>query len=584
MGILNWLAPMDREVTIGGIRFSIHFGSGDGAEPNYTVDLLSIPGISSAIEIKSNDVSQIPLKLYLRTPNGRQRLRTTLDYRLNSRPNSYQNAAQFWKTVAMQATSGECFISTRGGELNILRYGLTYRYVTTTGEVRYAEVEQAAENNTQVVIKNDYAWNEVLHLWTFQDEMGAPYHLRDRFRRVLGLASDMHKYTTRLYNRGGTLAGYLSTDHSVNDDKKKTIIQAFKSMFKSSRVTATEGADPLISALDNGWKWNKVDLTPQEMMLLEAKKDLRLDFAQIMNMPPWKLGQTENYHYSTSESAQREYIGVCLNPLLNLIEKEIEAKMFSGPEVGRLYVEFDRDALVSLDAKTMAEVDDIHIKNGTINTDEARERLNLEHSGQGIRQIPVNVTSADFVTKNEALKLEAAALDIEIKKAQLEQTRNQPKSTTPPALPADPKPETTPGEPPTDYAASLKAVQDKYAATMAPDAWKDTAAVTAMIAGVCGEIGAMYGIADHVASFAARYTKSALERLANATAVPAYEINRAVNAANHEAMKLCRGVNAKVKWVGGVMDGQVRGIMEPAKNNQRHPPIDENYESFLIPA
>jgi len=268
------------------------------------------------------------------------------------------------------------------------------------------------------VIKDDYSYNEVLHFWTFQDEYGWPTPLRTRFRHVLGLGSDLYAYTSHIYNRGGVIVGYLGTDTKMtNQDDKKGIVQGFRDLL-IQREKGRPHELPM-AALDSGWKFNRLDLTPQEAQLLDTKKDLQRDFAQIVGVPRWKLGDIEDYHYSTAEVAQREYLASCLNPLLNQIENECNNKLLQPFERDYLYFEFDRDALIALDAKTMAEVDDLAIKNGSMSTDEFRERRNLPHAGYSIRQIPVNMTSDDFVHQAEALKIEGLKLDNALKAAQL---------------------------------------------------------------------------------------------------------------------------------------------------------------------
>lgn len=574
MKFFDWFsAPQDRQVTINGIRFSIQYGP--ESEASGKVDLLSIPALSNAIEIKSNDVSQIPLYLYFKTKGGRQRIENDLAYRLSQQPNRYQNAAAFWKTVAMQATVDQCFISMRGGEFNILPFGSTYRYKTLTGEIRYAVGTRDANGN--FVLEQDYGYREVLHFWSFQDECGNPTPMRCRFKSVLGLGSDFYTYTTNIYNRGGTVVGFLSTDKMVDDAKKTSVIQAFKALFKSAAATSTSGSDMKMAAVDNGWKFNALNLTPQEMMMLETKKDLKHDFAQIVNMPPWKLGMLEDYHYSTAEAAQREYLQVCLNPLLNQIECEINSKCISDFERPFLYVEFKRDVLITIDAKTMAEVDDMAVKNGCMSTDEWRERRNLPHGGQDIRQVPVNVTSSNFLVKNEALKLQSTMLDIEIKKAQLDAaTKPLPQIT----VTAAPVKELPPGP---DYLASLQAMQKKHVDMMTSEMMKDPEKLGMMVRSIVGDVANMYGIADHLAGFADKYLATAAKRIADGAADVAYEVNRAINAANHEAMKAAHGVKVKVRWVGGAHDGQVRGIMEAWSGNLRHPPIAaDDTSSFLV--
>lgn len=448
MGFINWFFPSEKQTVIDGVKFEIAYSPASD-QPHFIVDLLSIPAMSAAIEVKANDVSQIPINVYMKTNSGRIRLSNNLDYRLSSRPNDYQNAASFWKTAAIQATVGECFISTRGGQLTILPFNQTVKYVTPAGEVRFATMYTQNELRTigymatkGPVIKDDYAWNEVWHLWTFQDEFGIPVPLRARFRHVLRLGSDVYRYSSNVYNRGGTIAGYLSTEGKVDDDRKKSVIGAFKKLFARARLEQPAPECPenemQIAALDNGWKFNVLNLSPQEMMLLETKKDLLTDFGQIVNMPPWKLGITENYHYTSSENAQREYMQSSLNPLLNQIESEINAKAFSSFDRQQgLYVQFNREAIISLDAQTSATIDDLAIKNGCMSTDEWRERRNLPHGNRDIRMIPVNVTSDIYMSQNEQNKLSLAALDLEIKRAQLAQVKTSP-ATVAITLPAAP--------------------------------------------------------------------------------------------------------------------------------------------------
>ena len=411
MKLFELFAPMERQVTVNGIRFTIGYSQEDNAS-RARVDLMSIPTLSDAIEIKANDVSQIPLHVFLKTDAGRMHQSGRVDYQLSTQPNRYQNAATFWKLVGIQATLGECFVSTRDQEFNILPFGACVRYITAQGEVRYAttytktELEQRGMPGGGVVIKDDYAWNEVLHFYTFTDEFGIPVPLRARFRHILGLGSDLYGYMTKVYNRGGTLVGYLSTDKPIQDKQKINVIQAFKKLFKAAANTdQSTGTDLGIAALDQGWKYNRVDLTPNEMMLIETKQDLVQDFAQIVNMPLWKLGIVKDYHYSTAEVAQREYIVACLNPLLYQIEKEIKVKLYPG-EDDRRYVEFNRDAIVYLDASTAATIDNTYLQNGTKLRNEVRDRLNLPRLPNGdMQQVPVNVQSSDYTIANEAFKL-----------------------------------------------------------------------------------------------------------------------------------------------------------------------------------
>ena len=161
-----------------------------------------------------------------------------------------------------------------------------------------------------------------LHLWSSQDEFGIPIPVRTRFRQCFSLATNLYRYTFNVYNRGGTVVGYLSTDQKVAPEQRTNIIQAFKNFMTGPK---TEKNRQQIAALDNGWKFNKLDLSHSRIVdYWNPKKDLDHDICRVLNLPPWKIGLLEGYKYATQESAQREYLQASLNPLLNQIEKRVQ--------------------------------------------------------------------------------------------------------------------------------------------------------------------------------------------------------------------------------------------------------------------
>lgn len=446
MGLLNWLfsGSESRQFNIGGVNYV--FARGGDDDDTITLDLLSLPSVANALDVKSNDVGQIPLYEYLRNDDGgRQRFRSQLDYRLSQQPNTYQTSFQFWKTATMQAILAESFILYRDGQLTLLPFGRTYRYTTPDGEVRFATMmtpDEAKKQGLNPAVMNmeiDYAYNEVLHLYASQDECGNPYPIRCRFRAVMGLGSHLYAYSYNVYGRGGLLAGYLSTDHTINDDQKIKIATGFKAMFKKSTVSKSVGSDIKISALDGGWKFVRLDLTPQEAMLLEAKADFTRDVAKIFNLPLWKLGVLTDYKYASAEQASTDYLTSSLNPLLVQIEREANAKLLTDFErqMG-VYIEFNREKLITLDTQTMASVDDLAVKNGGMSINEWRARRNLPAvPGGDMRQVPVNVTSAAFVEQAEGLKLEGLKLSNDLKATQIAQAKATASSAEPATAPVE---------------------------------------------------------------------------------------------------------------------------------------------------
>jgi hypothetical protein len=98
------------------------------------------------------------------------------------------------------------------------------------------------------------------------------------------------------------------------------------------------------------------------------------------------------------------------------------------------------------------------------------------------------------------------------------------------------------------------------------------------------EVGEIYGVSKYLAAPAEMYAVPAVRRLGNARgANVAYEANRAVNAANHETIRLAHGVKTMVRWIGGDNHGQVRPASD-AWGKYRHPPLSADaVDCFLVP-
>jgi HK97 family phage portal protein len=573
MGLFDfWRGQQAKTITLDGIKFEIcRSNNVDG--DRVRVDLLSLPSVAGALDIKSNDVAQLPLYLFARTDAGRERLKTALDYQLSSQPNPYTNSFQFWKTAAVQAMVGECFITCRGGQMRILPFGYGVRYTTPAGEVRYArlatpdELIAARAKPGDKVIMEDFSYTECLHLFESANEDGNPVPLRVRFKAVLGLGSDITAFSVKLYSRGGLFAGYLQSDASVPDDQKKLLTDNFKAVFKSAR--ATDRSDIKIALVDHGLKFNKLDLTPEEMRLAESKKDFKHDVAAMLHLPLWKVGIMDDYKYASAEQAQRDYLQQSLNPLLVQIEREVNTKLIAPFERDMVYAEFARDKAIAIDSKTMADIDDLACKSGGMSINEWRARRNLPAvAGGDFRPVPVNVTSAAFVEQAEALKLESLKLANALKAAELTD------ATAP-----------TPEPPPTadgPDATALAALQSELADGMG-DAITDPEMMASMVGKAMERVATMYKV-DPVAlsKFCDTYTESARSR-AGATAVTAYECNRAINAASHEVIRFQHGASSTIRWVGGARDGQTRSINDSWEGKLRHPPLSaEEVNCFIV--
>lgn len=554
------------------------------------VDLMSLPTVAQGINTISSDVSVLPVNKYQRTNEGRIRVRSGLASRINRNPNDYETAQQFWSRVVLEAVTYQSFILIDGEQLKRLPFGQVDPYWFPDGSCVYVEYLSPAECDAKNKdrgkrwVKQFYSYRDVLHIRRNDMRDGRVISLPERFCRTFALAASLNVYETNWLNRGGAKIGYLSTDQPMSNDKKSENIKWFKKLFSrnASRDLTGNSPDFQLSVLDGGLKFNSLILTPQEMQLLENKKDLRRDIAAMLNLPLWKLGVLEDYHYSTAEVAQLDYLKTSLEPILLQIEQELNTKTLLPVEQEVFYWEFNREKAITIDSNTLSTIIDRDIKNGTSSINEGRERRNLSHvPGGDIRQIPTNVDSAVYKEQKEILNV--ALQSLEYKKLQQDiQQQQQATSVQTAALPTLPAPSEPTDEPPAVDAqlASMASLQ----ARMVDRLTADPSQFGEVLRSITDDVWTSLTASEPTSSYRAwadKFVGKTREYTEGKAIVPAYEVNRAINASTSAALKKLHGVRCKVRWVGGP-EVIVTTVGERVDGCQ-HPPVNaDDINRFIV--
>ena len=584
MGIFRRSAKESETINVGGTTLTVVRSLAEDSDtPTYNLDLTQIPDVAHALSVISNDIAQLPLYLYQRTDNGRVRVRDTeLARRLAVQPNQYSTAFSFWQRAAYKMLLGNCFILMRPNGWDFLPEDRTYSYKKLSGEwsygVDFTQKEKIKLNldTTKRYLKRDYAYKQVLHFSLVKTDNGMAVPLSVKFQAQFALGKGITQYQTDIYARGGALAGYLttSTPATVPPENKKTNIKAFKKLFRQDT-----GSGMRLSHLDQGLEFKSVNLSPQELMLIEQDEQFTKKVAGIFNLPLWRLNLNENYPYSSAEQADRNYLQNCLNSWLVQIEQEIFIKTLNEVEQDFIYAEFNRDKLISIDALTMAKIDDIGIKGGWKIPNEPRERLNLTRMPGGDQlQLPAQTFGAIYKEQREALLLQDLAISVQQKQLAL-QAATVPAETASDEteaieLEADEVEASTPVD-------RLRDIQRRYAEALfksmdnGGDAEK---AIERSIKAVQGRVWRMLSDGDlpkGLAEFQRKYIASAVQRLETGISAP-YEMNRAINALTHEATRHLHGSKAQVRWYGGQHCGVCRCCDEPFEGTLRHPPTSKD--------
>lgn len=134
-------------------------------------------------------------------------------------------------------------------------------------------------------------------------------------KEVLGLALATQNYAATYYENGGTPSAYLRSEHPLTDDQFNRL-KGEAGPLKRSIKNPHEL--PILEASEI----KSVGLTAEQTQLLEARKDIILDIANMLGLPPHKLGLPISTSYGSLEEENEAFREDALDPWLVQFEME----------------------------------------------------------------------------------------------------------------------------------------------------------------------------------------------------------------------------------------------------------------------
>lgn len=134
-------------------------------------------------------------------------------------------------------------------------------------------------------------------------------------KEVLGLAIATQTYAAKYYENGGTPSAYLKSEVPLTDDQFNRL-KGEAGPLKRSVENPHEL--PILEQTDI----KSVGLTAEQTQLLSARKDIILDIANLLGIPPHKLGLAISTSYGSLEEENEAFRDDALDPWLVQFECE----------------------------------------------------------------------------------------------------------------------------------------------------------------------------------------------------------------------------------------------------------------------
>lgn len=367
----------------------VFFFSGDDSLPKVTTEsAMRITWFFSCVLVRAETLSIMPAGVRQKMEGGsRDASEHPVHYLIHTRPNPFQTAADFWKSVSAHIdVHGNCFaIVTYSGRYQPKRIDLiddpwaVQIMKSPSGEAYY---------NYNGKTYSDY---EILH---FKDLSLDGIYGCSKIRynaETLGYAHKLNKYGANAV--GVKPPGYFSTDAPYN-----TVKQQAADLGESWNGAIEKGRPPVLPL---GLKYNNIMIAPDEAQYLESRQATKNDVCGIMRVPPTMIQDYGQSTYSTAEQQDLVLVKHTMVPTCTNIEQELNYKLFSEANKESktpYYVKFNVNGILRGDFESRALAYKTLWERGLITGNQVADLEDWNHYEGGDEHfIPMNMIPLSMV-------------------------------------------------------------------------------------------------------------------------------------------------------------------------------------------
>lgn len=335
------------------------------------------------VALKSGAQAGIPLKIYKRTPDGREEA-----------PNH-----RLWPMFQMAPYPGRAMTSfiwrelwtinehLWGNHVSIIRYDGAARIVgfepVMPGDVEVYRLNNrnlyrcviwdssfgpVAEGVTQRIEWHDQ--EDIIHIpgLGFNGVTGLS-RIRSFARNAVSLDQLLLEQVGRIHENAAKPSGYVTVPPKISPAG----FQRFKAQFEENN-TGRYNAGKVVFG-DKDTTYTAMQMSPEDLNTIAFRGYQVADISRFFGVPLHLLNQIDkSTSWGTGLSEQTlAFLIYTLDPDLCRIEAELNYKLFYGSDY---YIEFDRDALMAMDPLKSAQVAQAEIASGVLLINERRRHKN----------------------------------------------------------------------------------------------------------------------------------------------------------------------------------------------------------------
>ena len=320
------------------------YGLTESAKKVNVRSALTLSAFYSGIDMIANSIAILPHSVCQKTEGNIKYLKDhPVNYLLNNRPNHHQSPFGFKHLIAFTVlTRGNYFagiVTDESGNKIALDFwdpGLV-TVIDHEGKLFYSYKSEM------------YSAYEVFHVsgLSFDGKLGKS--VLEFAADNLGVTLNAQKFGSSSLEDQGLSYGVIETDKVLKAPAKDAIGSAFEKRLTSMNKHRA-------AVLDEGMKYSKIGLNPEESKFIETYASGTEDIARWLHIPNHKLRIKGEGGYNSMVQMEQDYLQSAVKPLAQKIKEELEYKLFTDTEkLDYIAVDQNFNILLQVDPKSRAE-------------------------------------------------------------------------------------------------------------------------------------------------------------------------------------------------------------------------------------
>lgn len=357
---------------------------------------LQISTVFSCIRLLTESIGSLPVCVYKRTANGREKDDKHPVCRLLYEPNPFMTGQEFLESMAMQLVgwgNAYALIAKNDKGVPMEAWPLASSKMTVE-RVGYERIIYRYNHERGPV---EYDSGKILHIKGFGGDGIIGLSPLSYAAQAVGLTVAAEKYSAAFFKNGGRPSGVLQVEKPLNPQQRKDIREKYAPL-----TGGDVGNGNGLWVLDAFAKYQPISISPDDAQLLVTRQLQVAEIARIFRIPLFLLMEMEK---STSwgtglEQQNLAFLTYTLRPYLTRIENAMDRWLFSEKERAQYYVEFNVEGLLRGDSTARATFYSTMVQNGLMTRNEVREKENMApHAGADALTAQTNLAPVDMLGK-----------------------------------------------------------------------------------------------------------------------------------------------------------------------------------------